>query len=72
MQNLPNGKVEGEAQGGESEVEGFLKDLDRGPPGAQVVRLDRTEREVLPVEAEGQGGGGGGGFVKRRYSDKGT
>lgn len=67
VQNLPNGKVEGEAQGSESEVEGFLKDLDRGPPRAQVVRLDRTEREVLPVESEGQGGG----FVKRRYNDGG-
>ncbi|PWW73758.1 acylphosphatase family protein, partial [Tuber magnatum] len=46
VQNLPNGKVEGEAQGIESEVEGFLKDLDRGPPAAHVVRLDRTEMEV--------------------------
>jgi len=71
VQNLPNGKVEGEAQGSESEVEGFLKDLDRGPPMAQVVRLDRTEREVLSVE-EGEGAEGqGGGFVKRRYNNGG-
>lgn len=64
MQNLPNGKVEGEAQGSESEVEAFLKDLDRGPPAAHVVRLDRAEREVLSVDSEGQGGG----FEKRRYN----
>ncbi|RPA89235.1 Acylphosphatase, partial [Choiromyces venosus 120613-1] len=50
VQNLPNGKVEGEVQGAESEVEGFLKDLDRGPAGARVVRLDRSVRDVVEGE----------------------
>lgn len=48
-----NGKqVEGEAQGEEASLSDFLKDVDSGPRGSHVVRLDREDREV--VEGEGE------------------
>lgn len=57
--NLPNGKVEGEAQGDAAAVDEFVKDLDRGPPAARVVRVDTRVEE----EADGEVG-----FEKRKYS----
>ena len=44
-------KVEGEAQGDESDLAEFLKDVDSGPRGAHVVRLDREDRDVVEGEA---------------------
>ncbi|KAI5846757.1 acylphosphatase [Tricharina praecox] len=47
VHNLPSGTaVQGEVQGAESDVEAFLKAVDKGPPGAHVVRLDRKEVAV--------------------------
>ncbi|KAL7629207.1 hypothetical protein AAE478_000727 [Parahypoxylon ruwenzoriense] len=49
--NTENEKVEGEAQGDEDSVKLFLKELDRGPTHAHVVRLDRESRDVQHGEA---------------------
>lgn len=52
VRNIGNGKVEGEAQGEEESIKHFLKDLDRGPPGAHVVRVDKTDKEIMDGESE--------------------
>lgn len=52
VRNIGNGKVEGEAQGEEESIKNFLKDLDKGPPAAHVVRVDKMDKEV--VEGEGE------------------
>ncbi|KAI1209099.1 Acylphosphatase [Annulohypoxylon truncatum] len=49
--NTENGKVEGEAQGDEDSIKSFLKELDRGPTHAHVVRLDKEARDVQEGEA---------------------
>ncbi|KAI2614421.1 Acylphosphatase [Hypoxylon fragiforme] len=49
--NTENGKVEGEAQGDEDALKSFLKDLDKGPTHAHVVRLDKESRDVQEGEA---------------------
>ncbi|KAI2629602.1 Acylphosphatase [Hypoxylon sp. NC1633] len=49
--NTEHGKVEGEAQGHEDSVKSFLKELDKGPTHAHVVRLDKEHREVQDGEA---------------------
>ncbi|KAK0754142.1 Acylphosphatase-like domain-containing protein [Schizothecium vesticola] len=54
VRNTPNNKVEGEAQGEETSLAEFLKDVNSGPRGAHVVRLDREEREVVEGEGEGE------------------
>ncbi|KAK4042084.1 hypothetical protein C8A01DRAFT_33847 [Parachaetomium inaequale] len=46
------GWVEGEAQGEEDAIAAFLKHVDKGPRHAQVVRLDKEDREVVEGEAE--------------------
>lgn len=43
-------KVEGEAQGNEDVLQTFLKDVDKGPPGSKVVKLDMEDRDVLEGE----------------------
>ncbi|KAI0898470.1 Acylphosphatase [Annulohypoxylon nitens] len=49
--NTENGKVEGEAQGEEDSIKSFLKELDRGPTHAHVVRLDKESRDVQEGES---------------------
>ncbi|KAI1397639.1 Acylphosphatase [Hypoxylon fuscum] len=50
--NTENGKVEGEAQGDSNSVKLFLKELDKGPTHAHVVRLDQEPRDVQADEAQ--------------------
>ncbi|ROW11582.1 hypothetical protein VMCG_01314 [Cytospora schulzeri] len=50
VRNTPNNKVEGEAQGEDSIIKTFLKDVDAGPRGAKVVKLDTEDRDVLDGE----------------------
>lgn len=52
VRNIGNGKVEGEAQGEEESIKCFLKDLNKGPPAAHVVRVDKTEKEIVEGEEE--------------------
>lgn len=52
VRNTENGKVEGEAQGPDKNLKDFLKEVDKGPRHAQVVRLDTEERSVIPDEKE--------------------
>ncbi|POS70047.1 acylphosphatase [Diaporthe helianthi] len=44
------GWVEGEAQGNEDVLQTFLKDVDTGPPGSKVVKLDKEDRDVVDGE----------------------
>ncbi|KAG6363548.1 hypothetical protein INS49_008649 [Diaporthe citri] len=44
------GWVEGEAQGNEDVLQTFLKDVDTGPPGSKVVKLDTEDRDVSEGE----------------------
>lgn len=44
-------QVEGEAQGEEGVIGELMKDLDKGPSGAQVVKLTQESREVVPDES---------------------
>ena len=39
-------KVEGEVQGEEELVRKLLKDIDRGPPSAHVVKLEKEEKDT--------------------------
>ncbi|KAK0628459.1 Acylphosphatase-like domain-containing protein [Bombardia bombarda] len=57
VRNRDDNKVEGEAQGKESALTLFLKDVDKGPKIAHVVRLDKEDRDVVEGEE---------GFVIRR------
>ncbi|KAK4162060.1 Acylphosphatase-like domain-containing protein [Cladorrhinum sp. PSN259] len=50
VRNTDNNKVEGEAQGDETSITQFLKDVDKGPRGSKVVKLDQEEREVVDGE----------------------
>lgn len=43
-------KVEGEAQGDDDVIQTFLKDVDRGPAGSKVVKLDTEDRDVAEGE----------------------
>ncbi|KAK3904730.1 armadillo-type protein [Staphylotrichum tortipilum] len=52
VRNTDNNKVEGEAQGDDDSIAAFLKHVDKGPRLAQVVRLDKEEREVVEGEEE--------------------
>lgn len=45
-------QVEGEAQGDRDAIKSFLKDVDKGPRHAHVVRLDHEDREVVEGETE--------------------
>jgi acylphosphatase len=44
-------KVEGEAQGEEDVLQKFLKDIDRGPSHAHVVKLEKSEIEIQEGES---------------------
>jgi acylphosphatase len=44
-------KVEGEAQGEDEKLQMLLKDLDRGPTHAHVVKLETQEIEVVDGES---------------------
>ncbi|PHH67638.1 hypothetical protein CDD83_6489 [Cordyceps sp. RAO-2017] len=48
--NTPDNKVEGEAQGEADALDAFLRDLDRGPRHARVVRLTSEDRELVADE----------------------
>ncbi|KAK2792964.1 hypothetical protein FQN50_010032, partial [Emmonsiellopsis sp. PD_5] len=45
VRNTTDGKVEGEAQGDEASLAKLLKDVNRGPRHAHVVKLDKEEIE---------------------------
>jgi len=51
VRNTANSKVEGEAQGEEDGLQKFLKDIDRGPTHAHVVKLEKSEIEVQEGES---------------------
>ncbi|KAH9909232.1 acylphosphatase [Xylariomycetidae sp. FL2044] len=48
--NTPNDQVEGEAQGDEDSIRAFTRHLDKGPPAAQVTKLDKEDRDVKEGE----------------------
>ncbi|KAH8754933.1 acylphosphatase family protein [Hyaloscypha sp. PMI_1271] len=50
VRNVPNNKVEGEAQGEEDVLQNFLKDIGQGPRHAHVVKLEKSEIEVQKGE----------------------
>ncbi|KAK4659809.1 hypothetical protein QC762_113510 [Podospora pseudocomata] len=50
VRNTYNNKVEGEAQGAEDALSKFLKEVDKGPRGSQVVKLDKEDRDVVEGE----------------------
>ncbi|VBB72845.1 Putative acylphosphatase [Podospora comata] len=50
VRNTDNNKVEGEAQGAEDTLSKFLKEVDKGPRGSQVVKLDKEDRGVVEGE----------------------
>ena len=43
-------QVEGEAQGDEEAIAAFLKDVDKGPRHAHVVKLDKEDRDAVEGE----------------------
>ena len=43
-------QVEGEAQGDENNVSQLMKDVDKGPPGSEVVKLTQEPRDVVQGE----------------------
>ena len=45
-------QVEGEAQGEDDALKAFLKDVDKGPSHAHVVRLDKEDREIVEGEKD--------------------
>ncbi|KAJ5435033.1 hypothetical protein N7491_005628 [Penicillium cf. griseofulvum] len=48
--NTTCGRVEGEAQGSEDNVRKFLQRIDKGPPRAHVVKLEKRDLDVLDSE----------------------
>ncbi|KAK3362912.1 acylphosphatase [Lasiosphaeria hispida] len=50
VRNIPNNKVEGEAQGDEEVIKKFLRDVDNGPRHAHVVKLDKEDRDLVDEE----------------------
>jgi acylphosphatase len=44
-------QVEGEAQGEEASLQKLLKDLDKGPTHAHVVKLEKKEIELVDGES---------------------
>ncbi|CAI4217043.1 unnamed protein product [Parascedosporium putredinis] len=51
VRNIPNNKVDGEAQGSENDIQTLLKHLNDGPKHALVVKLDKEERDVVENES---------------------
>jgi len=52
VRNLPDGRVEVEAQGPQDEVDRFLGNVRIGPPGS---RIDEVSVETIPVRPEDDG-----------------
>ncbi|CEL05433.1 Putative Acylphosphatase [Aspergillus calidoustus] len=52
VKNTNCGRVEGEAQGPEETLQKFLKDVDKGPRSAHVVKL---EKKILDVRDDDDG-----------------
>lgn len=50
--NIPNEKVEGEAQGKKEALDEFLKAINDGPHQAHVVKVEKEDREVIENETE--------------------
>jgi acylphosphatase len=48
VRNLPDGSVEVEAAGEAPALERFLAELEHGPPGSRVLRLERTDLREAP------------------------
>jgi len=51
VENTPNDKVEGEAQGSEDALQKFLKDINDGPRAAHVVKVEKKEVDVVQGES---------------------
>lgn len=49
--NLPDGRVEGEAQGDADAVERLIAWLSTGPPSAEVESVEVHEAQVIPEES---------------------
>jgi acylphosphatase len=49
IRNLPDGNVDGEAEGEASAVDAFLAWASKGPPGARVDRLDVDDATLVSV-----------------------
>ncbi len=49
IRNLPDGNVDGEAEGEASAVDAFLAWAAKGPPGARVDRLDVDDATLVSV-----------------------
>jgi acylphosphatase len=49
IRNLPDGNVDGEAEGEASAVDAFLAWCSKGPPGARVDRLDVDDATLVSV-----------------------
>lgn len=43
-------QVEGEAQGTKDSIQSLLKDLDNGPRMANVVKVEKEEKEIVEGE----------------------
>ncbi|KAL2003704.1 hypothetical protein VTN02DRAFT_2735 [Thermoascus thermophilus] len=50
VRNTIDGKVEGEAQGDEESLQKLLKDINKGPRLAHVVKLEK--KEIDPLDGE--------------------
>jgi acylphosphatase len=48
---LTREQVEGEVQGEDDVLQDFLKDIDKGPRHAHVVKLEKSEIEVQEAES---------------------
>jgi acylphosphatase len=52
VRNTDTGKVEGEVQGAKDILKGFVKELDKGPKHAHVIRVDTKELDLIDGEKE--------------------
>ncbi|ROT39871.1 Acylphosphatase [Sodiomyces alkalinus F11] len=48
--NTPDDKVEGEVQGQEESIAGFLININRGPRLSRVNKVETEEREIIEDE----------------------
>ncbi|KAH8704803.1 acylphosphatase family protein [Talaromyces proteolyticus] len=51
VQNTPDGRVEGEIQGEDNQVQKLLQDVNDGPRHAHVTKLEKGAIETEPGEA---------------------
>ncbi|MCJ1248808.1 hypothetical protein MMC30_006028 [Trapelia coarctata] len=49
--NTSDNKVAGEAQGRDEDIKKLLKDLDKGPSAAHVVKLEKQELDLKEGES---------------------